>query len=157
MIDKFTISELLPHRPPMQLITAIESIDLKKQIMVARIDINREDLLYQSNIDGVPSWISLEYMAQAIGCFIGYGDHVKNPLATPVVGFVLGTRKLSVEIPTYLAGQSYFIHISSLFCDNNMANFECKIYNQTNEIVASAAINVFRPDDIEQFMGKQHE
>ena len=156
-MKKYNISDLLPHRPPMQLITAVESVDFDAQTLVARVDITKDDLMYDVNIGGVPSWISLEYMAQAIGCFIGDEDLEQNPNSVPSVGFVLGSRKLIVNIPTYLVGQSYFIHVVSLFCDKNIANFDCQIYNSDNNLVASGAINVFRPDDIKQFMDERDE
>lgn len=156
-MQKYNISDLLPHRPPMQLITAIESVDFDAQKLVARVDITTDDLMYDENIGGVPSWISLEYMAQAIGCFIGAADRAKDPNSVPGVGFVLGSRRLSVNIPAYIAGQSYFVHVSGLFCDKNIANFDCKIYNSENNPVASGAINVFRPDDIQQFMDERDE
>lgn len=153
----YNISDLLPHRPPMQLITAVDSVDFDAQKLVARVDITPDDLMYDDTIGGVPSWISLEYMAQAIGCFIGAADLERDPNSVPAVGFVLGSRKLSVDIPTYQGGQSYFIHVVALFMDKNIANFECQIYNSDNELVASGAINVFRPDDIKQFMDMRDE
>ena len=156
-MTEYNISDLLPHRAPMQLITAVESVDFDTQTLVARVDITPDDLMYDANIGGVPSWISLEYMAQAIGCFIGAADRRQNPDSVPSVGFVLGSRRLSVNIPTYLVGQSYFIHVASLFCDKNIANFDCQIYNSDNNLVASGAINVFRPDDIKQFMDERDE
>lgn len=156
-MEKYTISDLIPQRPPMQLITAIESLDLEKQTLVARVDVTTGDLMYDAALGGVPSWVSLEYMAQAIACFIGANDLASAPDAEPVIGFVLGSRKLSVNIPAYLAGQSYYIDIVSSFCDKNIANFECQIYNQDKQVVASGAVNVFRPDDIHKFMDERHE
>ena len=156
-MQEYNISDLLPQRPPMQFITAIQSVDLENQTLIARVDITAQDLMYDSELGGVPSWISLEYMAQAIGCFIGTADRDENPDAKPVVGFIMGARKLSVNIPVYLVGQSYFIHVISVFCDKNIANFECYIYNQNDELVANGAVNVFRPNDIKQFMDENNE
>ncbi|MBO4480817.1 MAG: hypothetical protein J5742_04350 [Alphaproteobacteria bacterium] len=156
-MEQYKISDLLPHRPPMQLITAVESVDFDAQKLIARVDITPNDIMYDENIGGVPSWISLEYMAQAVGCFIGAADLKTNPSAKPHVGFVLGSRKLTVNLPVYFVNQSYFIHVASAFYDKNIANFDCKIYNSDNNLVASGAINVFRPDDIQQFMDTQNE
>ena len=156
-MQKYNISDLLPHRVPMQFITDIESVDFDSQKLVARVDITTDDLMYDKNIGGVPSWISLEYMAQAVGCFIGAADRAQDPNSKPMVGFVLGSRKLSVNIPTYVAGQSYFVHVHGTFCDKNIANFDCEIYNSENNLMASGSINVFRPDDIKQFMDARNE
>ena len=61
-MKKYNISDLLPHRPPMQLITAVESVDFDKQTLIARVDITKDDLMYDESIGGIPSWISLEYI-----------------------------------------------------------------------------------------------
>ena len=135
----------------------MQSVDLENQTLIARVDITAQDLMYDSELGGVPSWISLEYMAQAVGCFIGAADRRRDPLSVPAVGFVLGSRKLSAKIPTYLVNQSYFVHVKSVFNDKNIANFDCQIYNSDNELVAMGAIYVFRPDDIKQFMDAQDE
>lgn len=156
-MEKYNVSDLIPQKAPMQFITAIESIDFDKQTLVARVDVSDKDLMYDSKLGGVPSWISLEYMAQTIACFIGAEDLQESSNATPSVGFILGSRKLSVNIPMYLVNQSYYIHVSSSFCDKNIANFDCQIYNQEKNLVACGVLNVFRPDDIQQFMEERNE
>ena len=69
----------------------------------------------------------------------------------------MGSRRLSVHIPTYILGQSYFIHVTSIFRDKNIANFDCQIYNPSGDLVANGTLNVFRPDDIKQFMDEKNE
>ena len=156
-MEKYNVSDLIPQKAPMQFITAIESIDFDKQTLVARVDVTDKDLMYDSKLGGVPSWISLEYMAQTLACFIGANDLKESSNAKPAVGFILGSRKLSVNIPTYMANQSYYVQVTSSFCDKNIANFDCQIYNQENNLVAFGVLNVFRPDDIQQFMDERNE
>lgn len=151
-MNEYKISDLLPQRPPMQFITAVDSVDFDAEKLVARVDVTHDDLLYMADIDGVPSWVALEYMAQSIGCFIGIMDRQKDPTGTPAVGFVLGSRRISVNVPVFNVDESYFIHVSGLFCDTNIASFECVIYNQNQEKVAEGTLNVYRPDDIKKFM-----
>ena len=151
------IEKLLPHRSPMLLITAIESVDFDGKELVARIDVSNKDIMYQRDIDGVPSCAALEYMAQSIGCYIGLEDLRKDANAAPVVGFVLGSRSIDINVPFFKTGESYFVHVNSLYNDNNIASFECKIYNQNKECLAKGALNVFRPDDITTFMEGRNE
>lgn len=154
---EYNISDLLPQRPPMQFITAIESVDFDTGKLIARVDITHDDLLYMADINGVPSWAALEYMAQSIGCFIGALDRKNNPNGAPAVGFVLGSRKLSVKVPTFNVDESYYVHVSASFCDTNIASFECAVYDKNNNVVADGALNVYRPDDIKKFMEEIHE
>lgn len=154
---KCDLERLLPHRAPMLLITDIESVDFQTETLVARVDVKETDVLYQKSMGGVPSWVGLEYMAQAIGCFVGLRDLEKNPDASPGVGFVLGSRNIDVEIPVFKVNQSYFVRVQSLFNDDNIASFDCVIYNDKNQNVAVGALNVFRPDDINDFMEGRNE
>ncbi|MFQ6703613.1 MAG: hypothetical protein ACLRFP_00845 [Alphaproteobacteria bacterium] len=44
-----------------------------------------------------------------------------------------------------------------MFCDQNIASFDCKIVDEDNNVVAAGALNAFRPDDIKQFMESNNE
>lgn len=149
--------DLLPQKAPMAFITAIESVDYDEQKMTTRIDVQNTDLLFQKNINGVPGAVALEYMAQSIACYIGAQDIHLTGSTKAVAGFIMGSRDLHVMIPVFNVGESYFVHVQSLFCDANMASFECNIYDSKNNLVANANLNAFRPDDINQFMGEIHE
>ncbi|MBR3148321.1 MAG: hypothetical protein IKF41_03195 [Alphaproteobacteria bacterium] len=135
----------------------VEEFDYENQTLVTRVDVKDTDLLFDKNLGGIPSWASLEFMAQSIACCVGLSDLHKNPSATPAVGFVLGSRKISVLKPVYLAGHSYFIHVKSMFCDQNIASFDCNIVDEDNNVIATGALNAFRPDDIKQFMETKNE
>ena len=149
--------DLLPQKAPMAFITAMESVDYDEQKMVTRIDIHDTDLLFQKNINGVPSCAALEYMAQSIACYIGAQDiHVMGETKA-VAGFIMGSRDLHFMISKFNVNESYYVHVQSLFCDNNLASFECEIYDSNNMLVAKGSLNAFRPDDINNFMGDKNE
>lgn len=148
-----TPAELLPHQAPMIFISSIRSFDMKKGILLAHTHIQKSDVLYQKSLNGVPAYSALEYMAQAIGCFVGIYDLEQDPDQKPGVGFVLGSRKLQIRRPVLLADEDYCIQINALFCDENLASFECIMYNEkTNEEFANAIINAYRPENIDTFM-----
>lgn len=150
-------SDLLPQKPPMAFISAIESADFNAQTMVARVDIKDTDLMFQKNLNGVPSAVALEYMAQAIACYIGAEEVNRVGKTSAAAGFILGSRDLHVEIPVFLVEKSYYVYIKSLFCDSNMASFECSIKDENEEIVATGNLNAFRPDNIKDFMENINE
>ena len=150
-------ADLLPQKTPMAFITAIESVDFDAQKMVTRVDVKDTDLLFQKNINGVPGAVALEYMAQSIACYIGALDIHLTGETKAVAGFIMGSRDLHVIIPVFNVNESYYVHVQSLFCDMNMASFECNIYDAKNNLVASSCLNAFRPDDINDFMGETHE
>ena len=144
--------DLLPQKAPMAFITAIEDVDFDNQKMITRIDIKDTDLMFQKNINGVPSCVALEYMAQSIACYIGAQDIHVTGETKAVAGFIMGSRDLHFTISKFNMGESYYVHVQSLFCDNNVASFDCKVYDSNNNVVASGNLNAFRPDDINNFM-----
>jgi len=153
----YDLTKIIPQRAPMIFLSDVESFDYENQVLIARVDIHDTDLMYDETINGVPAWASLEFMAQSIACCIGLNDLHDNPNAGTVVGFVLGSRKISVFKPVYLVNRSYFVHVKSMFCDNNIASFDCQIVDEDNNLIASGALNAFRPDDIKTFMEANNE
>lgn len=147
-----TPEELLPHDHPMIVISEVENVDLKSGNLTARADIKKTDILYQPHINGVPTYSALEYMAQTIGCFAGYYDLEINPNKKPAVGFLLGTKKMEVFTPVLNVDESYFIKVQELFMEENLASFECSMYNKENKIVANAIINTYRPENVDDFL-----
>ena len=148
-----TPAELLPHQEPMIFISDIRSFSIDKGFLLAHIHIQKTDVLYQESKKGVPSYSALEYMAQSIGCFVGLYDLEKDPHKKPGVGFVLGTRNLKIFRPVLELDKDYLIKVNALFCDNNLASFDCLMYNEeTEEKMASAIINAYRPESIDSFM-----
>ena len=148
----YSIPDLIPHKEPMIFIERVESADLEKGKLVAKIDTSKNNIMYQKNIEGVASYTSLEYMAQAIGCFVGIYDKSKNPDQEPGIGFVLGSRNMKIHYPVLKEKDQNFIRIQELFCDNSIASFECIIYNQKDDVISEAIVNVYRPDNITNFM-----
>ena len=149
---KYEPCELLPQQEPMMLISGIESADIENNIFVTRIDVKKTDLFYDEKLGGVPACIALEYMAQSIGCFIGYADKEKNPNGEPAIGFLLGSRHITIDIEKFDVDKTYFVGVAPLFCDENIASFDCKIYDTDNKVLASGTLNAFRPDNIKTFM-----
>lgn len=156
-MNNYDLTKIIPQRAPMIFLSGVQEFDYENQTLVARVDVRDTDLLFDKNLGGIPSWASLEFMAQSVACCVGLNDLHNNPNADPAIGFVLGSRKISVLKPVYLVGQSYFVHVKSMFCDNNIASFDCKIVDTDNEIIATGVLNAFRPDDIKQFMEANNE
>lgn len=156
-MSRYDLTKIIPQRSPMVFLSDIESFDYENETLIARIDVRDTDIMFDKNLGGIPSCASLEFMAQSIASFVGLSDLRNNPNAAPAVGFVLGSRKISVLKPVYLLGHSYFVHVKSLFCDQNIASFDCQIFDENNNVIAIGALNAFRPDDITKFMENNNE
>ena len=145
---------LLPQRPPMVLIDGVESFDDAGHSLVAFIKITPDSPFFVLG-SGVPSWVAIEYMAQAAAALVGRFDQLTAPGAPPRPGFLLGTRKLSLEIERFEEGATYHIFAGESFSDGDAAAFECRISDSSGRVVASAILNAFRPQNLAEFL-EQH-
>ena len=111
--------------------------------------ISRDDFVYHGPGGGGYGLCQWTFWSRKAGLY----DLAKNPNKKPGVGFVLGTRKLTILNSVLVENEDYDIEVKSLFCDDSIASFECIMYNERkNEEVANAIINAYRPDNIDIFM-----
>jgi len=157
-IDDHPIETLIPHSSPMVLLDKI--VDFDDDRLVAELTIRIESKFYDSEVKGVPSWVGLEYMSQAIAALAGI--HAKKENREIKLGFLLGTRKYNIVQKTLKVDRTYLVDISELYKDESgLASFECKILEksvnnsqekhqkqeQTLKLVATTKLNVFETDD----------
>lgn len=91
----------------------------------------------------VPATFCIEYMAQAVGCYAGMTARERGQ---PVrIGFLLGTRELTLDAECLYVGDRLTISARHVFGDEKLGSFECEI-QRGDERIASATLNVFRGD-----------
>ena len=144
---------LLPHRPPMVLIDGVEAINLEAKRVVVSLKIDDSNPFFSNG--GVPSWVAIEYMAQAAGTLVGLRDRSLAPDCTPRVGMLLGTRRMEVGLSRFVAGETYRASAECVFEDTDAASFQCEIRDAADCVVASATLNAYRPPDMAAFL-KEH-
>ncbi|MGJ8667953.1 MAG: ApeP family dehydratase [Oceanococcus sp.] len=136
----------LPHAAPMALLDDILACD--ENSILGRVFISENTMFCGPN--GVPNWVGIEYMAQAIAAWGGVqaqrrGEKVK-------IGFLVSTRRMLCALDHYPVGANLEIgaHAVSV-ADNGLATFDCHIKLDGEDIV-SARINVFQPADPHAFL-----
>jgi len=150
--DKYLdLAAVLPHRPPMILIDRIISYDVGSKTLTAEFSVNERSLFFDAALGGIPAWVGLEYMAQAMAALTGILA-IEGGGAPPAMGFVLGTRKYSNEIGLYRAGGTYTVDAESLFFDGSMGGFKCVIRGLGGASCATAEISAFAPEDAEAIL-----
>ena len=152
-MTQIPLDELLPHRPPMVLIDAVESFDAEAKRLTARVTIGENQLFFTG--DGVPNWVAIEYMAQTAAALVGYYDKHVAPDQPARPGLLLGTRKLDLKLERFEAGKTYHVVAENAFSDSDAASFVCSIEDDTGATVATANLNAYRPPDMEQFLKEQ--
>ena len=143
-------AEYLPHEAPMVLLDAVDLFDADASRIETKVKICEDNLFYDRFIGGVSNLLALEYMAQTIGCFAGLSGRAKDPNFKQELGFVLGTRRMKLLIDKFENNKTYKIRAEKLFFDEEMASFDCSIFDEAGALCASAILTVYRPKDIKK-------
>jgi predicted hotdog family 3-hydroxylacyl-ACP dehydratase len=131
------IGELLPHGPEMTLLERLSVYSPQRS--VATVTITPESRFVEAH--GVPAWVGIEYMAQAIAAHAGYEGRLRGE--PPAIGFLLGTRAYRSEIGVFPLGATLTISVEPLVTDGKLGAFQCSI--ATDRVLATAVVNTYRP------------
>ena len=136
-----SIGDILPHDMPMILLDRyVSSTDTG---LIAEVIISEDTPFFTENA-GVPAYIGVEYIAQAIAAFNGLKD--LNRGATVQPGFLLGSRKVDLKVDHFPLGSSVTVNVDTSFNDGEMAVFDGTI-TMNDKLVVSGRINVYQPAD----------
>ena len=136
--SSYPVESLVPHRPPMVLIDAVESVDLPSATLVASFTAREE---WSGN------WFALEYMAQAAAALAGVFDREAGEAAGRP-GFLLGTRRLALGIARFVPGVKYMVKVVREYEDGDSAAFSCEIREAGEDSQSgncSATLTAYRP------------
>ncbi len=129
----------VPHRGAMSLLDAVEHCDDER--IEARVRVPAGGLF--EGADGMPAWVGIEYMAQAIAAWSG--ARARTAGGSPRIGYLLGSRRYEAAVPAFEAGAELRVFAQcELTGDNGLGVFDCRI-EQAGRVVASGRLNVFEP------------
>ncbi len=146
---QYTFESVVPHTGDMVLLDQIDHGD--DQALQASVTIRPDAPFVDER--GMPGWVGIEMMAQTIGAFGGCrarrnGQQVK-------IGFLVGSRKYQCSHSYFPIGARLEVSVREvIFGENGLCVFECTLQGtgEHADIAASANINVFQPEDPEQFL-----
>ncbi len=142
----FAVEDLLPQSGGMALLDQV--LDAGDNHLTAKLTV-RDDGLFSGLDHTVPAWIGIEYMAQTVAAYSGYQS--KRSGQPIQIGFLLGTRHYQCSVGSFACGTRLSVHVEKVMEGaNDMLVFDCRIEGET--ITASAMINVFLPQDAQQFL-----
>lgn len=144
--ERIGIEEVVPHRGAMLLVDRLLARDDDSVTIEAVI---RADNQFATDA-GVPVWIGIEYMAQAIAAWAGCRALARNEEVK--LGFLLGTRRYECDRQHFAIGQRLRIEARrEVFGDNGLGMFACRILDGETEI-AKANVSVFEPQNPKAFL-----
>ncbi|EON20109.1 beta-hydroxyacyl-ACP dehydratase [Cupriavidus sp. GA3-3] len=143
------IAEVVPHGGAMLLLDALVHAD--DEGCTARATVQPAQLF--TNAAGMPGWVGIEYMAQAIAAWAGMRD--RRAGRAPGIGFLLGSRRYECDVPAFPIGSELTISVrAELIGDNGLGQFACRLALDGRE-VARANVSVFQPADAQAFLQGQ--
>lgn len=152
MMQELINQPIEPYSPLSNRMCLLDTIkDIQDDVFSAAVVLNENSTF--ADVDGVPGWLGIEYMAQTIAAFAGAKASVnQQPIE---IGFLLGSRKYHSEIEKFPFDKEIVIHVKEILQDESgLGVFDCSIEIENNT-VASAKLNVFQPNDPAQFIEEQ--
>jgi predicted hotdog family 3-hydroxylacyl-ACP dehydratase len=148
MIDQpttYNIDELLFHQKPMLLIKQVTTWNAQGlEVMVDPMD----SAIFFTPEGKLPSWVGIEYMAQAIGALSGiFSKQAGHAIS---MGFLLGTRKFSTYQAFFDLDKMLKVRIKEILRDEtNLVLFDCAIYVD-DVLIAQAELKAIQPPNLEE-------
>ena len=140
---RYPPADVLPHRGSMLLLDVIR--DYGDDWLVAEVRVRKDSGF--ATPAGVPGWVGIEYMAQAVSAWSGIGQ-VQNG-GKPSPGLLLGSRRYDVKRPVFAIGSHLRVRAQLVWRDaDDLAAFECGI-EEDGVPVAHAQLKVYRPRDLD--------
>jgi predicted hotdog family 3-hydroxylacyl-ACP dehydratase len=129
----------VPHRGAMNLLDAVVHCD--EHAVEARVRVPADGVF--ANADGMPAWVGIEYMAQAVAAWSGARARAGG--GSPRIGYLLGSRRYEAAVPAFEVGAELQVFAQcELMGDNGLGMFDCRI-EQDGRVLASGRLSVFEP------------
>jgi predicted hotdog family 3-hydroxylacyl-ACP dehydratase len=150
-MTQFTIEQVLPHDHPMILLDKLDEFcDDKAQCSHL---ITEQSVFFDPLLQGVPSYVGIEYMAQSIAAYANANELVQNRAVE--IGFLVSTRKYKCDYSVFELNMDLQITVEKLYKDESgLSAFDCAIFTNEKQI-ATARLNVFQPKDPSKFLAEQ--
>lgn len=145
----FPVAQVVPHQGAMLLLEQILHWDDEQLCALVII----RPSMPMADERGLPAWVGLELMAQATAALAGCrAQQSQQPVQ---MGFLVGTRRYHASCSYFPHGARLEIQVrQTLRSDNGLCVFDCALAGTGEHIAitAEASINIFQPDNPEQFI-----
>ena len=138
--------KFIPHKKPMVFVDHL--IEVTDEKAIAELHIT-PDLMF-CEPEGLPTWTSIEIMAQTVSAYAGFQGRKKGE--NPKIGFLLGTRKMHIPVPYFAMGDVVRICIEQHYLHEGLGQFQCEIEYKEHKVCAM--LSVYEPQEIDQIIGK---
>lgn len=141
--EKIPLGDIMPQAEPMILLTDYDTPSDDESVD-AYVSVSESSPFYEGALGGVPGCVALEYMAQAMALCTGFYRRRKG--LPPKIGFVLGSRRMTVGVPRFACGERYRVHATCTYFDESFGSFDCAVFDASGAEVARAQLTAFQPE-----------
>jgi predicted hotdog family 3-hydroxylacyl-ACP dehydratase len=139
---RYGVDDLVPHRGPMSLLDSID--DYGEDWLRATVT-PRTGARF-ATADGVPTWVGIEYMAQAASAFGGIEQVQRG--GRPSIGLLIGARYYRCVQDYFSFGTPLAVLVRIAMRDaEDFAAYDCRILVADREI-AECTLKAYRPRDL---------
>jgi predicted hotdog family 3-hydroxylacyl-ACP dehydratase len=138
MSEAWTPGQVLPHGEPMLLLSRL--VSWRPGALVCEVDVSRASPFAEAGL-GVPRWVGLEYMAQAVGALDGIRLREQGSDVPP--GYLVGTRRLDHVDGYFRHGVTLRITVQEILQgENGLGVFSCGLHDGERSL--SCQLTVYR-------------
>jgi predicted hotdog family 3-hydroxylacyl-ACP dehydratase len=141
-VDADAVEGLLPHAGPMVLLDRLVAVGEETVRAVATV--RRDGLFAALEGDGVPAWLGMEYLAQAIAAWSGFHERARG---RPIrAGFLVGARAFRSSIGTLPYGVVLTLEAQRLMEDGEgIGVFDGRVTGAG--VAQTGRLKVYLPED----------
>jgi len=132
LIEQEELETILPHKGKMLLLNRVIEYNEDHSIS-AEYDITKNCIFYDPVIDGVPTWVAFEFMAQAISALSGIRSRELGE--KPKVGFILSVPSMRMDIPFFKNGASVRVYVKETDCTEMIYSFNGEAFLENKKVM----------------------
>jgi predicted hotdog family 3-hydroxylacyl-ACP dehydratase len=136
-VSDWHLEDLILHRSPMLMLTRV--VEVGDKHLIAEVDISSEQL-FCNPTGGVPAWVGIEYMAQAVAALSGTWCQRDGELIR--LGLLIGCRRYTSKVAVFETGSTLRVSVRQFVAlDDKLGAFKCEILD--DGIIASGQLTVY--------------
>jgi len=148
--NRYRIDQIVPHAGRMSLLDELVRYDA--ECVVAALTIRQDAQFFEAG-RGVPAYVGIEYMAQAVSAYSGI--EAVQAGGKPKIGLLLGSRRYRCSTDYFpLGARLEVVAHMELRDQSNLVVFTCKIIHD-GDVVARADMKAVMPDDVHELIRLQ--
>ncbi|MBQ1590669.1 MAG: 3-hydroxylacyl-ACP dehydratase [Treponema sp.] len=157
-VEKDELLTMVPHKGKMFLLNRVVQYDVEKLTITLQLDVKPDNIFYDEELGGIPSWCTFEIMAQGVAALSFIKKTVRGESEKCNPGVVLSISHFKTRVSSFATGTTIRIKISEDVSSGDISKFSCAIFGQDNtsqdDADVTTFITVMESKDLEQRLGQ---